>query len=971
MLAIPKADAESALRPPYGELWLELSGFVPRHRLITDPLRLLTWGTDASFYRLVPALAVVVESEGEVVRVLAACARHRAPVTFRAGGTSLSGQAITDSVLVLLGDNWRACRIGADAATIALQPGVIGATANRRLAGLGRKIGPDPASIDAAMIGGIAANNASGMCCGTAQNSYHTLVGLRVILADGTVLDTRDAASRAAFAKARPDLVNGLAAVARSVADDPALSARIRHKFRMKNTTGYSLNALVDFDDPIDILAHLLIGSEGTLGFLSEITYRTVPEYADKASALILFDELETACRAVTALKSAPVAAVELADRAALRSVEGKPGLPEAIGALDPDGAALLVETRAANGGTLAAQIGEIETALAGIHTAGAIHFSTDAVECAQFWNVRKGMFPSVGAMRKVGTTVIIEDVAFPVPRLAEATLDLQRLLAAHGYPDAIIFGHALEGNLHFVFTQDFNAAAEIERYRGFMDALCRMVVEKYDGSLKAEHGTGRNIAPFVELEWGAEAYALMRAIKRLFDPDGLLNPGVILNDDRDAHLKNLKPLPRCDPLVDQCIECGFCEPKCPSRGLTLSPRQRIAGWREISRLDRAGDDAPRAAELHALYDYHGIDTCAACGLCATACPVGIETGLLIKALRSRRATPLQQRVAAAVADHYGAATAGVRAGLVAADLMHGLLGTQTMQRSLGVLRRVSGNRLPKWSPALPRPSKFTPRQSPSTPGAERIVYFPSCAARNMGAQRGDDEDERLPAVAERLFAKAGFEAIYPERLSELCCGQPFESKGLFAAADRKAAELEAALHEASDNGRLPIVFDTSPCSYRMRRFLAQRLAVHDGIEFIHDRVLPRVAIERRSETVAIHPVCSARKMGSVEKLAAIASRCSSNVVSVDAVLCCGFAGDKGFNRPELNDHALRHLKEAMPSDCTSGYSTSRTCEIGLSEHAGFPYRSIIRLVDACARPRAPTAPQASLSSSLLKAVGP
>ncbi|HEY5309892.1 MAG TPA: FAD-binding oxidoreductase, partial [Casimicrobiaceae bacterium] len=377
---------------------------------------------------------------------------------------------------------------------------------------------------------GIAANNASGMCCGTAQNSYHTLVGVRVVLADGTVLDTRDAASRAAFLAGRRDFVHALDAIARGARDSPELAARIRHKFRMKNTTGYSLNALVDFEDPIDILAHLMIGSEGTLGFLGEITYRTVPEYADKASALILFDHLEIACRAVTLLKTMPVAAVELADRAALRSVENKPGLPDGIAKLGPEGAALLVETRAANADALAAQVIAVVEALSATPTSEPVRFSTDPAECARFWNVRKGMFPSVGAMRTVGTTVIIEDVAFPVSRLAEATLELQQLLRTHGYPDAIIFGHALEGNLHFVFTQDFNVATEVERYRGFMDAFCRMVVDKYDGSLKAEHGTGRNIAPFVELEWGAEAYSLMRRIKQLFDPHGLLNPGVVLN---------------------------------------------------------------------------------------------------------------------------------------------------------------------------------------------------------------------------------------------------------------------------------------------------------------------------------------------------------------------------------------------------------------------------------------------------------
>jgi D-lactate dehydrogenase len=554
--------------------------------------------------------------------------------------------------------------------------------------------------------------------------------------------------------------------------------------------------------------------------------------------------------------------------------------------------------------------------------------------------------------MRPTGTTVIIEDVAFPVERLAEATLDLQKLLQEHGYREAIIFGHALEGNLHFVFTQDFGNAAEIDRYRRFMAALCSMVVEKYDGSLKAEHGTGRNVAPFVELEWGAQAMTTIRRIKALLDPKGLLNPGVILNDDPLAHLRNLKPLPAADPIVDKCIECGFCEPKCPSRGLTLSPRQRIVGWREIARLDAEGGAPERSAELKTLYDYHGIETCAACGLCATACPVGIETGLLIKALRGRHASPIARRIAGAAARHYGGVTAGVRFGLGAADLVHGVVGTPVMKASLDGLRKASGGRLPKWSPALARPVHFIPAAGRAS-SAERLVYFPSCAARNMGPQRGHDGVEMLPAVAERLFRRGGFDVVYPDGLDGLCCGQPFESKGLVEAADRKSDELGAALRDASEGGRWPIVFDTSPCSYRMKKVLAGGLAVHDSIDFVHDTLLPRLTLRQQDEAVAVHPVCSVRKMGSVDKLLAIARRCSASVVTNEDVLCCGFAGDRGFVRPELNEHALRHLREAMPAGCTSGVSTSRTCEIGLSEAAGFPYQSILYLVERCSMPAA------------------
>ena len=948
-LAAAADDRHAALRR-------ELAQRLPCERLVTDPLRLLAWGSDASFYRLVPRLAVVVENEAEVRDVLAACARHGTPLTFRAAGTSLSGQAISDSVLVLLGDGWQRIEVGDGARTVTLQPGVIGAAANRRLAPFGRKIGPDPASIDAAMIGGIAANNASGMCCGTAHNSYHTLAGLRVVLADGAVLDTRDAASRAAFARSHAALCEGLAALAREARDDEALAARIRRKYRLKNTTGFALNALLDFDDPVDILAHLMIGSEGTLGFIAEITYHTVEEHPHGASALVAFDELEAACAAVERLKAAPVDAVELLDRAALRAVEDRPAMPAALRALGADGAALLVETRAATPAALALRLDAVAAALDGVALAEPLRFTTDAAESAALWAVRKGVFPAVGAVRPAGTTVIIEDVAFPVERLAAAVRDLRALFDAHGYAHAVIYGHALEGNLHFVFTQDFADAREVERYGRFMDAMCALVVQHHDGSLKAEHGTGRNMAPFVELEWGATAYALMQRLKALCDPQGLLNPGVILNPDPRAHLKDLKPLPAADALVDRCIECGFCEPRCPSRGLTLSPRQRIVGWREIARRRAASDDAGARA-FEAAYGYDGIATCAACGLCATACPVSIETGLLIKSLRARRAGPVAKRVAAFAARHYRAVAAGVRLGLGGADLMHGLVGTGAMQRSLDALRAASGGRVPKWSPALPRPVRFVPHAAGAL-GGERIVYFPSCAARTMGPQRGDGAAEALPGVAERLFRTAGFDVVYPRALGGLCCGQPFESQGLVEAADAKSAELEAALRDASEGGALPIVFDTSPCAYRMKRALAGRLPLLDAIEFVHDRVLPRVRLEPVAAPVAVHPVCSVRKMGLADKLTAVVARCAAQAVCVDDVQCCGFAGDRGFNRPELNAHALRQLRAALPAGCTGGVSSSRTCEIGLSAFAGVPYRSFIALVDRCARPL--TAPGAA-----------
>jgi D-lactate dehydrogenase len=937
--------------PAYEQLHRNLQAFIPTSRLITDPLRTLAYGTDGSLYRLIPKLVVKVDSEEEMRRILALAHQHQTPVTFRAAGTSLSGQAVTDSVLLQLGDGWRGWKIGPNAATISLQPGLIGGHANRYLAPYQRKIGPDPASINTCQIGGIAANNASGMCCGTAQNSYQTLNSMRVMLADGAVLDTGDAASRAAFRASHGALLDRLAELSQRTHTDATLAERIRNKFKIKNTCGYSLNALVDYQDPFEILQHLMIGSEGTLGFIAEITYRTVEEHSHKATALMIFPDIQIACEAVAALKSQPVAAVELMDRASIRSVENKAGMPDYFKTLPETAAALLVETRAMDAANLAAQVEVISAALTATPTLLPFQFTDRPEEFTQLWAIRQGLFPSVGSARATGTTVIIEDVAVPVPQLAAMTLDLQRLFDKHGYTGSIIFGHALEGNLHFVITPNFANPAETERYKNFMDDVCQMIVQQYDGSLKAEHGTGRNIAPFVELEWGQQAYQLMRDIKALFDPQNLLNPGVILNDDPEAHLKNIKPMAAVDPLVDKCIECGFCEPNCPSRALTLSPRQRIAGLREMARLRASGEDASRLQALSDSYQYQGIDTCAADSLCSLTCPVGINTGTMMLQLRARDRGALGRWVGDRLGGQFSAVTAATRFGLAAANLSHRLLGSGAQSAITGAVRKLSGHRLPLWNRYMPTAGALPEPDSSATPDRPRVVYFASCASRSMGPAQGDPETDALPVKTAALLRKAGFEVIFPDDRSALCCGQPFASKGLPEQADAKQREVEQALLKASRNGADPIVIDTSPCSLRLKRNQqALGLKVYDITEFLHDVVLARLTVRKLPETIALHPTCSTTNMGLQTKLKAIAEACAEKVIIPDRVSCCGWAGDKGFTLPELNASALRDLKAALPEACQSGYSTSRTCEIGLSLHSGRYYRSIVYLVDRCSQ---------------------
>ncbi|WP_242344563.1 FAD-binding and (Fe-S)-binding domain-containing protein [Anaeromyxobacter terrae] len=935
-----------ALPEPYRRLHDALAAHLPRERLVADPLRCLAFGTDASFYRLVPKLVVQVRSADEVVRLLSEAGALGLAVTFRAAGTSLSGQAISDSVLALVAGGFRRLAVLDGGARVVCEPGVIGADVNLALAPYGRKLGPDPASIGACMVGGIAANNSSGMCCGTAQNTYRTVESMKVVLPDGTAVDTGDAGSRERLARARPELVRGLAEIRDEIRADPALRARIAEKFRIKNTTGYALNAFVDFDDPVDILLHLLVGSEGTLAFIAEITYRTVEEQPHKASALAFFRDIGEAARATQLLAGGPVSAVELMDRASLRAVEGKPGMPPELRGLVEGAAALLIETRARSASDLEAQVAACQRRMAPVPALFPVRFTPLKAEYERLWDVRRGLFPAVGAARRVGTTVVIEDVAFPIARMAEGTLDLRRLLGEHGYGDAIIFGHALDGNLHFVFTPDFGDVEEVTRYARFMDDVCQMVARKYDGSLKAEHGTGRNIAPFVELEWGEKAYGLMKRVKALFDPRALLNPGVIINGDPGAHLKALKPLPRAHPIIDRCIECGFCEPRCPSRDVTTTPRQRIVVQREIARLRVTAEDPERLRRLETDYDYLGEATCATDGLCATACPVAIDTGEHTKWLRAQRHAE-DGAIAESAAEHFAVVGSVARAALGVATAAHAVLGTQAMGAVARGMRAATGGRLPLWTAAVPRPAR--PRLTGTSTGSDlRAVYFPSCIARTMGPARGDAE-LAVHAAMLSVLAKARCDVVFPERLADLCCGMPFESKGYPRQAERKARELEAALLAASEGGELPIVFDTSPCAYRMKKLLAGALPIFDPVEFIDRALLPRLSIARTSGPVALHVTCSAIKAGLSDAYRRVAAACAEQVVVPTGVGCCGFAGDRGFTHPELNASALAALPRSLPPDCRSGYSSSRTCEIGLSLHAGIPYRSLAVLVDRCA----------------------
>lgn len=920
--------------------------FVPEDRLYTDELRRLAWGTDAGEYLLRPWLVIRATDENEVSHILAEASRFGEAVTFRAAGTSLSGQATTDGVLVVAGKNWEKSLYNPQDCSITLQPGIIGREVNRRLAPYGRYFGPDPASIGSCMVGGIINNNASGMSCGVHANSDKTLLSARIILADGTVLDTGDEASKEAFRKSHPQMLSAIEALRDEVLADADLRRRIEHKYSIKNVTGLNIRPLAAYTDPFEIITHMLAGSEGTLAFLSEARMATLPVKPYKACAMVYFDDIVSAARAVVALKPLDVSAAELLDNRSLTSVSDPHLCPE-----KPDLTALLTELQAETPEELRKSVEAVTMALERFGVKAT--FTDDPDESAGYWAIRAGIFPTVGGLRKEGTTCLIEDVAFHLEDLPEATADLSALLDRHGFSDSCIYGHALEGNFHFIINQSFDSPEDIARYDAMIRDVVRLVVEKYDGSLKAEHGTGRNMAPFVEYEWGEKAFSLMKRVKAAFDPQGILNPGVIFNDDPQCYLKDLKQIPVLQPRdddaaeayrqINKCIECGFCEVNCASCGFTLSSRTRIAVQREIARRKKAGK--PYEA-LEKAFNYPGKVTCAGDGLCSRSCPMGINVGDLTHQLRREGSERIEGFAGEWVANHFHGTKDAVRMVLGVAGAAHTVLGDKAMS-AIGKGLHKCG--LPLWTVQTPR--VYRPKGIDTGSSELKVVYFPSCLNQMMGPA---PKDKVRPLVEETvdLLKKAGYDVIFPERMDSLCCGTIWESKGQPEVADRKVKELEEALWKASCEGRYPVLCDQSPCLHRMRQHI-KRMHLYEPVEFIWEFLRERLEFHCMDEAISVHITCSMRRMELEDKLVKLARMCSSNVTVPDGVGCCAFAGDKGMTNPELNAWALRKLRPALEAaGVKEGFSNSRTCEIGLSLHGGVPYRSIVYLVNRVTSPK-------------------
>jgi D-lactate dehydrogenase len=928
----------------------QLRTILPKEKIKSALIDRYAFASDASFYYLLPAVIVQPSLLEEIKGLFLFSQQHAIPLVFRTGGTSLSGQSITDGILVDLSRYWRNSSVEKNGARVRVQPGVIAAMVNRQLKKYGKKLGPDPASINAAMMGGIISNNSSGMCCGVHYNTYHTLLAIKFILPNGKVYNTEIAEDYKKFETESAELHEKLLWLKSSIAANKILAEKIKSKYQIKNTVGYSLNAFLDFEHPLDIMAHLLIGAEGTLGFIAEAVMATIPDYPAKKTGLLFFENPILACKSIPALITTGAAALELMDRAALRSVELQAGAPEILQQLPEQATAILCEYQAETLEMANAQYEKAKVVIERLPLLATPAFSDSEKEQQAYWKLRKGMYPSVAAAREKGHTVMLEDIALPVNKLGEGVMDIQALMQAYGYGKGIIFGHAKEGNLHFVITQSMNDAEGMTRFQKFSAALAQLVIHKYNGSLKGEHGTGRQVAPFVKEEWGEDAYQIMKALKIAVDPHGTLNPDVLLSEDDTCHLKHLKSLPIVEEEVDTCIECGYCENRCPSRDFTLTPRQRIGIRRALQRLNGMDNKAEKK-ELLQQYQYAGLDTCAVDGMCALDCPVAINTGDLVKRLRRENHAALANKMALLIAKKFRHVEALVKVGIKTGVRINRIFGANTMHLLTVNTKKIIPS-FPLWMKEL----KGIVALSVTKPETHKsILYLPTCITRMMGG--GERYEKTIVETIISVSKKAGISIVIPDKITGTCCGQAFSSKGFAGAHAYKVNETVEKIWHWSNEGTMPVLLDITSCTQSLLTCRSSLTAINkerfdkikiiDSIDFIADYLLPNTNISQKKNNIVLHPVCSIYKMNLQKKLETIAAALSTRYHIPLAAGCCGMAGDRGFYYPGLIAAATANEANEVKEQQYDGYySSGKTCEMSLSNATGKNYQSLFYLLD-------------------------
>jgi D-lactate dehydrogenase len=874
---------------------------------------------DASLYHYLPEAVLYANDIKDIKQIIEYASQNKKNITFRAAGTSLSGQTVSNGIIVDISRSWKNFKVIENGKYIKSEVGVTGSKLNFELMKFGKRFGPDPASINSAMIGGILANNSSGMSSGIERNPYNALHSIRFVLSSGNEFDTDLEDDYDRFINQEKEIAEFLINTRNEILLKPHLISKIQSKYSLKNTIGYGLNSFIDFSHPLDILSHLLIGSEGTLGFICDATFKTEDLLPEKFTGLLLFSDVFSTCKAIDILKNNGADALEIMDGRCLFSVNDLKDIPEFIKSSKLSDYGLLFQfSQTSKEASNSKQI-EVSRICKDLTNLIDFQVTDNIIEQKVLWSIRKGLLASLGASRPRGTSFILEDVAVRLNDLPNAILDLKMLLDFYKF-DTGIYGHGIDGNLHFMLAEDFSKSENIEKFDNLLRSLSDLIVDKYDGSLKAEHGTGRNMAPFVAKEWGSEIYDIMKQTKSKIDVNNIFNSNVVISDDAKINLKNIKSLPLVSEKVDKCIECGFCENSCPSRNITLTPRQRIQIAREFKRLDINSNEYK---VLKNEYQYYGIDTCAKDGVCSINCPVKINTADLIKEIMFDNKSKFANVLADKVSDNLVVLESIMKTGISIGSSKY----VNSMTKNVNKITKV---KLPIINHQFkPVKSIFSQAIIPD------ILYIPACTSRLMGGGEERDLVNQHIYVAERI----GINIKIPNEIYGKCCGLSFSSKGFKNQSEKIEKDFIEFIKSETNNFEIPVLIDSSSCYYHLLQN-NKGINLLDTLGFI-ELHLEKIKLEFKNIPIFnFFPNCSIKVKNDIDKISRIIHYLSPESKILDSPYCCGSAGDKGIVFPEIVSSSFKNVDFTdFENNC---YSSNISCELSINTYLGTKLKSLI-----------------------------
>ena len=892
-----------------------------------DRLSRALYSTDASVYQIEPLGIVIPRTADDVVRVVQIAADARVPITARGGGTSQAGQAI-GAGLVLDTSKYlnRILEVNASERWARVEPGVVLDDLNAHLKPLGLRFAPDLSSASRATVGGMMANNSSGARSIVYGKTIDHVIEQHVVFSDGRVTHCRPLSGPQLEAARIGDSVE-----ARACRSLPMLAARFAEEIELRfpkvlrRVGGYNLDAFVDPSRPID-LTRIMVGSEGTLGIVVEARIRLVPLPQARVLLAVEFDHVLDALGAAPVVLTHGPSAVEVMDGFILGHTRQSPALDAIRRTVfsDHGGALLCIEFAGDDVGPLVARLDALEQDLAGRFHCRATR-AIDPQAQQRVWSLREAALGLSTAMSGDAKSIsFVEDTAVAPERLRDYIERFLALITRHG-TTAGIYAHASVGCLHVRPVINLKTERGVAQFTAIAHEVADLVLE-FGGALSGEHGDGIVRGPFTERMFGPALYNAFRDVKRTFDPDGIFNPGKIIDSPPlTANLRYGPAYPTPEPVtffdyaaqggmgraVEMCSGVGACRKKldgtmCPSYRATLDEQHSTRGRANVLRLAMTGQLGETGLGDRAVYDV--LDLCLECRACKTECPTGVDVARFKSEFLAdywrRHGTPLRARAFGHI--NTGAAWAS-RIAPIVNRVARSTMGRQLAEYGLGVDRR---REMPTWTRATLR--KRLARRAPARD--VKAILFADTFTNHA--------DPEIGVAAAEVMEAAGIPvALVPH----VCCGRPLISQGLLDDARALAVKNVVALHHSAEQGR-PIVFLEPSCLSAVREdapallrgSLQQKARDIANASVLFEEFLERewqagrasLELSPGPPSVALHAHCHQRSMGLAAAARHLLARIpGTRVTDLDAG-CCGMAGSFGYTKDHYDvSRAIGELK--------------------------------------------------------------